>query len=246
MTMTGPRFNRRQMMARESALKDLCLEGSEVEKLRAENTALKQEISELRRFRALAYCDPLTGLRNRRYMEQRLQEEIGRAHRNADAQFSLVFVDVDDFKQVNDSMGHSEGDRTLCWVARVLEDALREHDVCCRLGGDEFALLLPETDAAGAMLLVRRLKQELKMANQKRSVEIRLSFGTATWPEHGGSASGLMAAADKAMYQDKANRKQRSAEQQNLTRRSLDSTLPWTGPARSSEPESHPKGIAPA
>ena len=108
------------------------------------------------------------------------------------------------------------------------------------------ALIGTFASAAGAMLLVRRLKQELKMANQKRSVEIRLSFGTATWPEHGGSASTLMAAADKAMYQDKANRKRRSAEQENLTQRSLEPTLTWTGPVKSSELGCHPKGIAPA
>ena len=101
MTMNGPRFNRRQMTARKSApLKAVAIEGTEVEKLRAENTALKREVAELRRFRALAHCDPLTGLRNRRYLEQRLHEEIGRAHRTEDGRFSVVIVDIDDFKQV--------------------------------------------------------------------------------------------------------------------------------------------------
>ena len=198
---------------------------SNLDKLQSENQDLRAEIEELRVYRRLAYRDPLTGLRNRRYLDERLREEMLRARRHKNPTFSVLVFDLNDFKGINDQHGHATGDECLRFIARFLEASLREHDICCRTGGDEFTAILPESDAAGAELLVARLRENLARVNASRELPVCLSIGLATWPDDGGDVARLLESADRDMFHDKA--KQRGDRRPRTSRR--DHTLPWTG-----------------
>jgi diguanylate cyclase (GGDEF)-like protein len=182
---------------------------SYVEDLEATCRALKEEIDRLSIFRHLAFRDDLTGLYNRRAFEARLVEEWSRAAR-FEVDLTFVTIDLDGFKLVNDLGGHATGDLVLAFVARHMVAECRGFDVPCRLGGDEFAYLLPETDAAGAEALVRRVAERIATAGERpvlpEGVTFGLSFGVA---ERRASASptDLVARADAAMYAQKRERK---------------------------------------
>jgi diguanylate cyclase (GGDEF)-like protein len=169
--------------------------------LLAENERLKQEVEQLRIYRTIAYSDPLTELFNRRYFDRRLGEEIDRVGRRPGSELSVMVIDLDGFKRINDEQGHAAGDAVLRKAANILSSTLRQHDVCCRIGGDEFAVLLPNANALGAHLLAQRLKQALAAAG------ISASFGAATHGPNGARADVLLASADAAMYRDKRKRK---------------------------------------
>src|SRR5882672_10125502 len=116
---------------------------AQVVRLTRQVAVLRKEVSRLHVYRAMAYRDPLTGLWNRRYFEERLKEEASRSERaGSSRKFSVLVVDINDFKGVNDTHGHQMGDRLLKWVGVFLTDHLRTHDVPCRTGGDEFTVLL--------------------------------------------------------------------------------------------------------
>lgn len=187
--------------------------------LARENAALRRRIVELEAFRTLAYRDPLTGLWNRRYFDERIAEELDRARRNPSRRLSIMIIDVNDFKRLNDSLGHAEGDRALAWVAAFLKSHLRAHDVCCRVGGDEFAVILPEVGEDGCETLVSRLREKLAWDATLPSFAIGLSIGTSTLPTEVCSGEELMRAADRAMYRDK----QRQKELRHNTRPQLSS-----------------------
>ena len=198
-----------------------------------ENLSLRKEVQSLRVYRSLAYKDPLTGLRNRRYLEERLAEEIDRARRAPEGVFSVLQVDLDDFKAVNDEKGHAEGDRILIWVARFLENNVRDHDIVCRTGGDEFVVLLPNAGEAGTELLISRLRTALDAANAGRTHYVGLSVGSATWPDDGSSAERLLEAADMEMYHNKQRKKAARLPAKTVpirVRALVDETLPWGGP----------------
>lgn len=179
--------------------------------LERENELLKRRVTELSAYMHLAYRDALTGLRNRRYLEKRAAEEINRVRRDGDQTFSILVIDVDDFKQVNDWHGHATGDETLRWVARFLEGSVREHDVCCRYGGDEFVVILPQADAAACAQLVERLRARMSTVQEWAEVPLRLSVGAATYGVDGLSIAQLFDKADARMYEDKGVHKQRRA-----------------------------------
>jgi two-component system cell cycle response regulator len=156
----------------------------------------------------LAMLDELTGLLNRRTLIARLEAEWGRCQRYK-RPLSLVLLDVDFFKQVNDRYGHGTGDEALTSIARLIEQAVRRVDTVGRLGGDEFLLILPETPQSGALEVAGRL------GVRGRSMEIRadtvppptctFSLGVASWPEvEASGAAGLLQAADQALYRAKA------------------------------------------
>lgn len=172
---------------------------------------LQQENDDLRRelevYRTLAYRDPLTGLWNRRYFEDRLTEELSRVSRAEGRPLSVMFIDVNDLKAINDRHGHAEGDRTIQWVGQFLKAALRAHDVCCRIGGDEFAVIVPELGVTDCERMLGRLARALARENQTRAVPVGLAFGTATAPEQGRTVETLIDAADAAMYRDKRRQK---------------------------------------
>jgi two-component system cell cycle response regulator len=176
-----------------------------------ENADLRRLVAELEGFRTLAYKDPLTGLWNRRYFDERLAEEVDRSRRSATRQLSLMAIDVNDLKRVNDEGGHAEGDRALRAVAEFLRGHLRAHDVCCRAGGDEFAVILPEVGKAGCDVLTARFRKTMGWDSGPRRMTVGLSIGTATLSPEVSSLESLVRAADWAMYRDKRRQKTRDA-----------------------------------
>jgi diguanylate cyclase (GGDEF)-like protein len=183
--------------------------GPSLDELVRENAALRRRLIELEEFRTLAYKDALTGLWNRRYFDERLAEELDRARRVRGRQLSLMVIDVNDMKGLNDSGGHAEGDRALRTVAAFLRSHLRLHDICCRTGGDEFAVILPEVGPDGAATLSGRLRQQLGWESGDGVLAVGLSVGTASLGGDISEADELVHAADRAMYQDKRRQKDR-------------------------------------
>jgi len=176
--------------------------------LRSENEALKRQVAALEIFRALAYRDALTGLWNRRYFEERVDEELSRARRNRSHAFSILMIDVNGLKRINDRFGHAAGDEHIAAAARFLVETLRGHDVVCRIGGDEFAVILPEVSTPEVSGLIQRLRVALDSANRGRERAVGLSFGAATWWADGNTRDELMHAADQAMYRDKTRQQE--------------------------------------
>ncbi len=155
----------------------------------------------------LAYRDALTGLPNRALFSDRLQQAI-RTSRRVQAPASVLVMDLDHFKYVNDTLGHPIGDLLLREVARRMQDVLqRESDTLARLGGDEFAVLLPTDDIEGARKVAVRMLDALEapMTLDGHIVDTRASIGVASCPEHGDDLDGLMRRADVAMYLAKRN-----------------------------------------
>jgi diguanylate cyclase (GGDEF)-like protein len=180
-----------------------------IDRLRRKNATLRRTLARLLAFRAMAYRDPLTGLRNRRYFDERLPEEVERAHRNFGGGPSVIAIDINSFKQINDLEGHRAGDEVLKWVAAFLESTTRSYDVCCRTGGDEFMAILPATAEDGCARLIQRLREKLSRANRKLARSLGLSIGSASWSGAGGTVETLVAEADAAMYLDKRRQKAR-------------------------------------
>jgi diguanylate cyclase (GGDEF)-like protein len=177
-------------------------------RLSRQNAVLRREVAKLQVFRAMAYRDPLTGLWNRRYFEERLNEEHSRSQRaGSGRRFSVLVVDINDFKAISDAHGHPVGDVLLKWAGEFLHTHLRTHDVPCRTGGDEFAVLLPDVSSEDAARLVARLREQLVVANTSRDIPLGMSLGAATWPDAGAAAADLIAHADEEMYADKRRQK---------------------------------------
>lgn len=151
----------------------------------------------------VARTDPLTGLANRRAYDELLDQEIARADRSGRA-FALVIGDIDHFKDVNDRFGHPTGDIVLRRVAAELENAERRTDVVARLGGEEFAMVLTETDADGAFLVAERVRMAIQRAFRSDPFPVTMSFGIASYPDHGSDALTLFGAADAALLAAKA------------------------------------------
>jgi len=199
----------REAMARKSVVRQRPTEELEAQivRLSRQNAVLRKELSKLQVYRAMAYRDPLTGLWNRRFFEERLKEEASRSERaGSGRRFSVLVVDINDFKLINDEHGHPTGDAMLKWVGEFLSTHLRTHDVPCRTGGDEFSVLLPDMAADACVRLVTRLREQLVAANKGRDIPVLLSLGTASWPEVA-SAGELVRHADEAMYDDKRRQK---------------------------------------
>lgn len=153
-----------------------------------------------------ALTDPLTGLGNSRRFREALDAEFKRSGRTGRS-FSIVFVDVDDFKKVNDRLGHVAADRVLCAIGSTIEDQLRSSDLVCRWGGDEFIILLPETERAEASLVADKLRHEIWRNPECGGATI--SLGVACFPGDGVDYDHLVASADRALYQSKRRGKNR-------------------------------------
>jgi diguanylate cyclase (GGDEF)-like protein len=162
--------------------------------------------------------DELTGLFNRRRFDEVLDTEVERAKRFAQP-MALVLLDIDDFKQVNDTYGHQQGDVVLREVGRVLRESCREIDEPARYGGEELAVVLPGTDLHGAYLLAERVRQgveslKLPLMVAEGDIQVTASLGVAALPESADDQDGLVAAADAAMYDAKRAGKNRAMRAQ--------------------------------
>jgi diguanylate cyclase (GGDEF)-like protein len=164
---------------------------------------------ELRRHAA---TDPLTGLANRRQFIMQLEEHLRRLRRYPES-LAVAFLDLDDFKPLNDRHGHNRGDRALQAVAGAMRAWVRETDAVARLGGDEFAAILLHTDQAGAWQAVERLRESVSELDVRgadgQPVPIRLSAGLAVYPGDGSTAETLLGRADAALYEAKRAGKNR-------------------------------------
>jgi diguanylate cyclase (GGDEF)-like protein len=158
----------------------------------------------------LSRIDALTGLNNRREFDRLLVQEIMRAQRSGQ-RVSLILVDIDHFKQINDRHGHQEGDRTLQQVARLIQLVpKRAADAAFRTGGEEFAVLMGDTDKAGALTMSESLRSLTDRAQFLGASEpVTISLGVATFPEDAHDPTSLIAAADRALYQAKARGRNR-------------------------------------
>jgi diguanylate cyclase (GGDEF)-like protein len=168
------------------------------------------EYDDLKKLQLNAVTDPLTGLYNRRLFGEAFEKELNRARRY-DLPLALVTLDLHRFKEVNDKHGHPRGDDVLRAAATTLKSALRTSDSAFRTGGDEFALLLPQTDAAQALALSRRVETVFAKMIQplKLSVSVSMDHGVATFPQDGEQADQLIRVADERLYRLKhANHRQ--------------------------------------
>ncbi len=176
-------------------------------------TAVAQVLSniyQLTRSRDLAMRDDLTKAFNRRFFETYLDEEIERSRRYG-TQFSIIFLDLDDLKMVNNFYGHLSGSRTLQEVAKRILGAVRGIDKVVRFGGDEFCIILPQTDQEQAVAVANRVARAMSSLplhiDANIDVSITASFGIATFPTHAITKDGLIRQADAAMYRVKSTTK---------------------------------------
>jgi diguanylate cyclase (GGDEF)-like protein len=155
---------------------------------------------------AASITDALTGLSNRRHFFPALEQEL-RRHRRYAHSLSVVIVDIDHFKQINDTHGHPTGDRAICAVGDVCRRLARETDLIARLGGEEFAILMPETDAANASEFAERVRGAVEatrlMSLQGVAFQLTVSIGVAELPAGAPGSGNLIDLADSALYQAK-------------------------------------------
>jgi len=175
----------------------LAVAAGETIKLSLYNLKLRDDL------RQQAIHDPLTGLCNRRYLEENLGRELHRAWRG-NSPLCVVMLDLDNFKAFNDTFGHDGGDSLLRELAHMLREKLRKSDISCRYGGDEFVLVLPDSSLADTRQHVEQIRVLVKELQIKRGgpplETITVSAGVAGAPEHGSTAAELLQAADNAMY----------------------------------------------
>ena len=187
------------------------------EALRHSEQALQQQLAEIHvlqaRLSEQANRDPLTGLYNRRYLDSTLDRELARCQREGQP-LSLMLIDLDHFKQINDTYGHQAGDEVLRQLADMLGAQARMADVACRYGGEEFLLLLPGMTQAVAMDKAERWRTEFShntIAFGEFRLQATLSIGVATYPGHGTTAQSLIRSADQALYLAKTGGRNRVA-----------------------------------
>jgi diguanylate cyclase (GGDEF)-like protein len=165
------------------------------------------EMSVFDRIEHSAIYDHLTGVYNRSYFESRLSHEIRRARRYSQ-HLSLLILDLDDFKAINDTRGHPVGDAVLREVGKLVVDNIRDIDIASRYGGEEFAVILPETPRIGAFIVAERIRAQMqrnyrRKGNLDRALHATLSGGLACFPEDADGPEGLVARSDEALYRSK-------------------------------------------
>lgn len=158
-------------------------------------------MEKLNKLEKLATIDELTELYNFRYFKEVFNKEVYRAKRY-DRNLSLIVIDINNFKSLNDTQGHATGNGIIKQIARLLVLNTRKSNIVCRYGGDEFVVILPETDN----------EQTLKLANRLRTVvayrtSVTISLGVSTFPDNGKTTKGLFNKADRNMYKDKKDKK---------------------------------------
>lgn len=179
----------------------LLASNDELEKRVAERTAELEAANAA--LETLARHDPLTGVLNRRAFEERIQQALATARRTG-SPLSVLMIDADHFKSINDRFGHDVGDEVLKTMAKVMVDRLRETDCVARMGGEEFAILLPDTDDVGAELVAKSLLDRMRATEIDGPGKVTVSVGAATASMQVVTRHTLMVAADKALYAAKA------------------------------------------
>ncbi len=150
----------------------------------------------------VSFLDDLTGLYNQRYLSLVLENEIHRSQRES-VKFSVLFMDIDYFKSVNDSRGHWVGSRLLIEVGRIVRDLVRRSDYAFRYGGDEFVIVLPNTPSEKAMIAAERIRTQIEKTEfiiDGENIKLTLSIGLATYPDHAKTYKDIIKMADEAMY----------------------------------------------
>lgn len=172
-----------------------------------------QTAADIRRVTLLereSITDPLLGIYNRRFLDRRLEEECARAQRYA-LPVSVLLIDIDHFKRINDTYGHPVGDLVLSFLGKLLLQAIRESDIAARYGGEEIAIIVPNTPLSSAAALAERLRQHVEThelvvthdANQSQVVRITVSVGVAGLTQDATDGQQLIQAADEALYRAK-------------------------------------------
>ncbi len=181
-------------------------EDEEVLMVKTVSDQLAVAISHARLFQQVqkqAMTDALTGLYNHRYFQERLERETKLADRNCN-QVSLILLDLDHLKRINDTHGHRVGDAALCHVARVMQTTVREVDICARYGGEEFVIILPQCGREDAINVAERLREAIASTPVQKAGQVTASVGVATYPSAAKSKEELVEMADRAMYLAKA------------------------------------------
>jgi len=205
--VTPLRYGRGPIYGRLIVLRDISLRYGAERDLQQANEQLQDQLDEIERLheelRDQAIRDPLTELHNRRYLQETLPREIARADRDG-APLALILLDVDRFKQVNDTAGHQAGDAVLRAVGRLLRETTRRGDVACRFGGDEFAVVLPNTSLDAAAQRAEEIRRRLAVEADPFG-RATISGGIAVYPQHGSSDEAIVRAADRALYAAKSS-----------------------------------------
>jgi diguanylate cyclase (GGDEF)-like protein len=175
------------------------------------NSPMLIEVHVFKQTEKLAMVDSLTNVFNRRYMDIVLKKEFNRCERY-NKSFSLCILDLDNFKQINDSKGHQFGDLVLVELSTLIKNTIREEDVICRYGGEEFIIILPETDTAGAFYLAERVRKAVDLTPFFTDNNISFSAGTASYPACAQDITSLIRVADKALYEAKFTGKGKTCE----------------------------------
>jgi len=183
----------------------LALKENLEKEIAARTAELKEANKQLEKF---AMYDALTGLSNRRKMADDIQKLIEFYHNSGEI-FSVIMIDLDDFKIINDTYGHDMGDKTLCEVSNVIKDCIRPEDIACRLGGDEFMVICENTSLDGAISLSDKIKNNIQKisipipSSKGMIVETAISVGVASWNKNMCDISDILKAADIALYNAK-------------------------------------------
>lgn len=162
----------------------------------------------------LAAKDGLTGLYNHAYIKERLKQELYRCQRY-DHPLSLLMIDIDDFKSINDSYGHVVGDRVLKTLSMLMQDIVRPSDITGRYGGEEFLVILPQTDSEHSLVVAERIRKNIEFyefevhPSKSKISQVTVSIGLCTFPDHGQSPEDLIAFADESLYVAKKEGKNR-------------------------------------
>ncbi|SDX66650.1 GGDEF domain-containing protein [Paenibacillus sp. CF384] len=163
------------------------------------------------RLKEASILDSLTGLYNRRFIESNFKKLATKAKRNR-KKMTVMLLDVNDFKEVNDRMGHSQGDTALALIARTLTECANYGEIIGRWGGDEFILICPYADDKGIDRIVKLIHEQLYSISLRTGLRLSVSVGHASFPEHGMEIGQLLQAADKRMYAEKYVRKAQLTE----------------------------------
>lgn len=161
-----------------------------------------------RKLSELAYMDGLTGLYNRRFFDKELDKEITRAKRYS-TNVSLIMLDLDFFKNLNDTYGHQKGDKVLMDVAEIIRKNSRAMDIPCRYGGEEIAVILPQTEIARSISVAEKLCKLIQTGTASKGIEVTVSIGAAEFSSLNDSSENLIKAADEQLYKAKKNGRNR-------------------------------------